>query len=703
MEPLTSSAVLKTWFLFLAVVIDRRDDKNASTGAFEMIFKQNCPPIPPYLGMSLSIKGKKVYRPSSDQKAANKKSKMNHSSDTLVDSETDEDTSIEENIVQKRCTTDFMQPIKTLIDTIQGGFSPTDIPQDTTDRPSSSSAEETDSVHYDSDSSEACDSERIIALEGKEMELRKKIDPSRSELDRKLSRIDPKMKKEDEANRRKKIDWIRKNIEDVRSSKSEKPDKMKEEPSKKLGRNREALDLLISENACPKSCRMESKPKTTHEELEHIFREEIIKMLDTIECKTFMKECPNVCDKVEAMDDVWEPDNVESHQEEPEMEMNQTLCEDLTSFAPLDELKEEPSERVADVEIVEEPSQGEPNISILDADHQSDAKLSEIDEKIEPTERIDLTDNNMSLLSISDFTDYDFEETDRTTGNNGISNENLHIEAVESLIDFDSKFEKELKELEVKEANLKEKLDMTGGLTIMPQGLLLKKKTRGMPRWNNTKTSMEYFREWKYKVDETRRTCEDMLAKLRVFKEANSKLKFHDALRKRMEDEAQFIKRLKQFRTTKNFVKMNKNMARRRMARSNNDEEQIREETYSMGSPKEFVAEFLSATTSERTAKVMALCKQQAIRYNHYYDRNRKNADADARFAVRLFECDLPTTDPPLAINSESGAVRNVNQTLPKIKQRNRPLLPNGSSGNGRKIDAVTEKMIRKKLESRVK
>ena len=96
-------------------MIDRRDDKNASTGAFEMIFKQNCPPIPPYLGMSLSIKGKKVYRPSSDPKYSNKKSK-NNSSDTLADSDSDEESSTEENIVQKRCSTDFMQPIKTLID-----------------------------------------------------------------------------------------------------------------------------------------------------------------------------------------------------------------------------------------------------------------------------------------------------------------------------------------------------------------------------------------------------------------------------------------------------------------------------------------------------------------------------------------------------------------------------------------------------------
>ncbi|KAK6619234.1 hypothetical protein RUM44_003616 [Polyplax serrata] len=68
----------------IKVVIDRRDNKSASTGAFEMVYRQNCPPIPPYLGMSLCIKGKKAYRPNGDPRSDSRKSKGKSSSESLL-------------------------------------------------------------------------------------------------------------------------------------------------------------------------------------------------------------------------------------------------------------------------------------------------------------------------------------------------------------------------------------------------------------------------------------------------------------------------------------------------------------------------------------------------------------------------------------------------------------------------------------------
>ncbi|KAH1013676.1 hypothetical protein HUJ04_002640 [Dendroctonus ponderosae] len=44
------------------VVVDKRKDPNADTGLFELIYKQNYPRTPPYLGMNLSVRGRKVFR-----------------------------------------------------------------------------------------------------------------------------------------------------------------------------------------------------------------------------------------------------------------------------------------------------------------------------------------------------------------------------------------------------------------------------------------------------------------------------------------------------------------------------------------------------------------------------------------------------------------------------------------------------------------
>ncbi|XP_060518271.1 tubulin glycylase 3A-like isoform X2 [Cylas formicarius] len=44
------------------VVVDRRRDPNADTGSFELVYKQNYPRTPPYLGMNLSVRGRRLFR-----------------------------------------------------------------------------------------------------------------------------------------------------------------------------------------------------------------------------------------------------------------------------------------------------------------------------------------------------------------------------------------------------------------------------------------------------------------------------------------------------------------------------------------------------------------------------------------------------------------------------------------------------------------
>ncbi|CAG9854394.1 unnamed protein product, partial [Phyllotreta striolata] len=53
----------------IKVVVDKRRDINASTGLFELIYKQNYPRAPPYLGLNLSVRGRKIFKT---------KSKSNH-------------------------------------------------------------------------------------------------------------------------------------------------------------------------------------------------------------------------------------------------------------------------------------------------------------------------------------------------------------------------------------------------------------------------------------------------------------------------------------------------------------------------------------------------------------------------------------------------------------------------------------------------
>lgn len=57
------------------MVIDKRLDRNASTGMFELIYRQHMPLVPPYLGMNLSVRGTKVQQPVPRTRSANKAKK----------------------------------------------------------------------------------------------------------------------------------------------------------------------------------------------------------------------------------------------------------------------------------------------------------------------------------------------------------------------------------------------------------------------------------------------------------------------------------------------------------------------------------------------------------------------------------------------------------------------------------------------------
>lgn len=43
------------------MVIDRKHDPRADTGLFELIYKQNIPPTPAYMGLNLYVKGKSAF------------------------------------------------------------------------------------------------------------------------------------------------------------------------------------------------------------------------------------------------------------------------------------------------------------------------------------------------------------------------------------------------------------------------------------------------------------------------------------------------------------------------------------------------------------------------------------------------------------------------------------------------------------------
>lgn len=63
------------------MVIDKRLDRNASTGMFELIYRQHMPLVPPYLGTNLSVRGTKVQQPGPRTRSANKATKHKDSSE----------------------------------------------------------------------------------------------------------------------------------------------------------------------------------------------------------------------------------------------------------------------------------------------------------------------------------------------------------------------------------------------------------------------------------------------------------------------------------------------------------------------------------------------------------------------------------------------------------------------------------------------
>ncbi|CAB3379346.1 Hypothetical predicted protein [Cloeon dipterum] len=78
----------------LKVVVDRRDDKEASTGMFELIYKQNTPPAPPYQGVALGVKGRRMM--AQRQKRRKRRSKKKNDDSESSSSETTESESTED-------------------------------------------------------------------------------------------------------------------------------------------------------------------------------------------------------------------------------------------------------------------------------------------------------------------------------------------------------------------------------------------------------------------------------------------------------------------------------------------------------------------------------------------------------------------------------------------------------------------------------
>ncbi|VEN43993.1 unnamed protein product [Callosobruchus maculatus] len=81
----------------IKVVVDRRKDPNADTGLFDLIYKQNYPRTPPYLGMNLSVRGRKIFRSKSkgkNEKSEKEKALVRLRKNDFVKSEFIKDTAI---------------------------------------------------------------------------------------------------------------------------------------------------------------------------------------------------------------------------------------------------------------------------------------------------------------------------------------------------------------------------------------------------------------------------------------------------------------------------------------------------------------------------------------------------------------------------------------------------------------------------------
>lgn len=56
-------------------MIDRRRDPTADTGLFDLIYRQTLPRVPPYLGMNLSVRGRRIFKTKHKLKAPTAKPK----------------------------------------------------------------------------------------------------------------------------------------------------------------------------------------------------------------------------------------------------------------------------------------------------------------------------------------------------------------------------------------------------------------------------------------------------------------------------------------------------------------------------------------------------------------------------------------------------------------------------------------------------
>lgn len=573
------------------MVIDRRNDRNASTGAFELAFKQNCPPIPPYLGMSLSIRGKKIYKTTSELKKPRRPNYQQPSSES-----DDTSSSEEENIVQKRCSTDFMQPIKTLREEIRrlGENRSRDELLSVRNDILSDSAAETDTSRGSSD--------RRMALEGKEIELKRKKKRKRhrnvnqKEIKSKFKAVVERKqickKKDDEPvkkpNLEKKPEPKQRTMDVIRGHNIAKLLEKQEEGGRFLTKSQENLDICkdyIFSGQCLEEYK--SRNKNSHQVLEKLFRKEMEKIVndDTKESEFLLTK--NLSEKTNhgpiIIAGLWEP--LLSKTEDPPDETKETEME-LLSVAPF---------------------------------HRAHS-----------TSSLNLDSDKNGSTSAGDLSDFEIADSTKSSARSCLARN----------ADLDSRFEKMLKHIEGNDKRLKYKRsegDFTKALSITAPDLLVKERTRPC-RWQSTKTSMEYFRDWKYKIDETRRNCEDMLTKLKHFKENNSKLKFQDVLQRRIEEETRLIRKMKRIRGNQ--------------LQSKSDDCEM---------------------------------KEQGKRRESF---NKENPAKPAS------EKKMTREETSLAINSASGAVLNVGDVLPKIKLRNRPLLPNGMSGYSRNVDQKSEKLL---------
>jgi hypothetical protein len=83
------------------VVVDRRDDKDASTGMFELVYKQNSPPAPPYQGVALGVKGRRMMatKPKKRRRKNKKRAEGGESSSSSSETESSDEDENKLNLV----------------------------------------------------------------------------------------------------------------------------------------------------------------------------------------------------------------------------------------------------------------------------------------------------------------------------------------------------------------------------------------------------------------------------------------------------------------------------------------------------------------------------------------------------------------------------------------------------------------------------